>query len=587
MKTVNNAQIAETFENIAGLLEMKGEKVFTIRAYQRVARTIEGLPVELEQVVREGADLKVIPGIGQAISDKITQLVETGEMDFYERLRSEFPDTILEVMHVPGLGPKTTKRLWDELNITTVAGLEKGIEDGSVARLPRLGEKKAQAILKELVASRSKDDRVPIGRARPAADRVIATLTEQCPSIHRLEAAGSLRRYEETIGDIDLVCTAGDHEQVLQAFVDMPNVANVLGHGGTKASVVLSEGIQVDLRVVDDSQLGALLLYSTGNQQHNIRLREIAVKMGLSLNEYGLKDVETEEREEFEGEEGLYNRLGLQYVPPELRQGLTEIARARDNDIPELVELDDLRGDLHMHTDWSDGEDPMELMIAAAKDRGYDYIAITDHCAGRGVANGLKEDRLVKHNEELREIEKRIGGIKVLAGSEVDIRAAGTLDYSDEVLAELDWVVASVHSAMSQESDVMTDRIIRAMHSPHVDAIGHLSTRRIGARKPIEADFEAIFHAAAETGTALEINAAPARLDLKDVHIMRARELGVPLVISSDAHRVDRLDNQQYGVGIARRGWCEPAHILNTLPVTDFLNYLSLDKSERVKAFAA
>ncbi len=566
---------------------MKDEKVFTIRAYQRVARTIEGLPVELEQVVREGADLKVIPGIGQAISDKITQLVETGKMDFYERLRAEFPDTILEVMRVPGLGPKTTKRLWDELNITTVAALELGIKDGSVARLPRLGEKKAQAILKELESSRTKDDRVPIGRAWPAADRVIAALMEQCPSIHRLEAAGSLRRYEETIGDIDLVCTADNHEQVLQAFVDMPNVDHVLGHGPTKASLVLNEGIQVDLRVVDDSEMGALLVYFTGNQQHNIRLREIAVKMGLSLNEYGLKDVETEERQDFADEEALYNRLGLQYVPPELRQGLTEIARARDNDIPELVELGDLKGDLHMHTNWSDGEDPMEHMVAAAKARGYEYIAVTDHSGGRGVANGLKVDRLVKHREELRKVEKRIGGIKVLAGSEVDIRSVGTLDYADEVLAELDWVVASVHSAMNQDSEVMTARIIRAMHSPHVDAIGHLSTRRIGTRKPIEADFDAIFRAAAETGTALEINSAPARLDLKDVHIARARELGAPLVISSDAHRVERLRNQRYGIGIARRGWCEPHHILNTLPVADFLDYLNLDKSERVKALAA
>ena len=584
---MNNPQIAEIFENIAGLLEMQGESTFTVRAYQRVARTINHLPAELEQMVREKSDLKEIPGIGQAISDKITELVSSGKLEFYEELKAEFPDGILDVMHVPGVGPKTTKRLWKELGVESVPQLEQAIKDGKLADLPRMGKKTADNILREIQSSRTKDDRIPISRAMPASERLIAALTEQCPSIVRLEAAGSLRRVEETIGDIDLVCSATDPEQVLDALVNQPNVTQVLGHGGTKASVVLSEGIQVDLRVVEKGQFGALLQYFTGSQQHVVRLREHAGKMGLSVNEYGIKSVKSGKVEEFEDEESLYKRLGLQYIPPEVRQGIREIEIAKEQGIPRLVESGDVVGDLHVHTDWSDGRDPTEVMVAAARDLGHQYVAVTDHSVGRGIANGLTEERVDQHIAELEEIQGRMPDIKVLAGSEVDIRANGSLDYPDEVLDRLDWVVASVHSAMNQESEVMTERIIKAMHNPHVTAIGHLTTRMILKRKPIEADFEAIFKAAAETGTALEINASPDRLDLKDLHVNKARELGVALVISSDAHTVEMLENQRYGVAVARRGWCEAGHILNTRSTDEFMSYLSLKKSERTKAFAS
>ena len=584
---MNNAQIAETFENIAGLVEMKGEQRYTVVAYQRVARTIDNFPVELEQMVRDHEDLKEIPGIGKAIAQKITQLVETGKMDLYERLRSEFPHGILDVMRVPGVGPKTTKRLWDELGIATIAQLERAAEDGTLASLPRLGDKKAENILREVRISRTKDDRIPIARAMPAADRVIAALRSRCPGIHKLEAAGSLRRFEETIGDIDLVCTAGDPDKVLDAMVGLPNVSQVLAHGDTKVSVVLSEGIQVDLRVVEDRHFGALLQYFTGDKYHNIQLREHAVKMGLSLNEYGLTGENADGLEEFEDETSLYARLGLQYIPPELRRGQRELGEAKARAIPRLLELGDIKGDLHVHTDWSDGRDPMELMVAAARDRGYEYVAITDHSVGRGIAGGLTVERLEQHAALVREVDGRVGGIKVLAGSEVDIRADGSLDFSDEVLAGLDWVVASVHSGLGQEPDVITRRIIRAIRNPRVTAIGHPSGRMIGERRPIEADFEAIFSAAAETGTALEINASPERLDLKDAHIYRARELGVPLVIDSDAHTVEGLDNQRYGVAIARRGWCEPRHILNTLPLAEFTGRLARGEPSGRRELAA
>ena len=537
LKRMNNAQIAEVFENIAGLLEIKGERRFVVVSYQRAARTIDHLPTELEQMVREENDLTEIPGIGKAIAGKITQLATEGKMDFYEKLRAEFPNGILDVMRVPGVGPKSAKRLWEELDVTSVEALEAAASDGRLAALPRMGPKKAENILKEIAAARTKGDRVPISRALPAAERVIAALKERCPSIVRIEPAGSLRRFEETIGDIDVVCTATDPQHVLNALVELPNVAGVLAHGDKKSAVVLSEGVQVDLRVVDDSQFGALLQYFTGDKQHNIRLRELAVSQGLSVNEYGIKDSETGETESFTDESAMYARLGLQYIPPELRRGTDEIERARKRSIPKLVEVSDLKGDLHVHTEWSDGRDPTELMAVAARERGYEYVAITDHSAGRGIANGLSIERLKEHIHEIRQLEDRLGDIKLLAGSEVDIRADGTLDYPDDVLDELDWVVASVHSAMGQDAETMTARIIKAMRSPHVTAIGHLTTRMIGERKPIEADFEAIFQAAATTGTALEINASPRRLDLKDTHAHRARALGVPLVIDSDGPR--------------------------------------------------
>jgi DNA polymerase (family 10) len=584
---VNNPQVARIFEGIAGLLEIKGEQRFTVVAYQRVARTIDQLPTELDQMLRDGQDLKAIPGIGKAISQKISELVSTGKLDFFERLRSEFPDGILEVMRVPGVGPKTAKRLWDELGVTNVSQLEGAVLDGSLASLPRMGKRKADSILQAVASFEKSDDRMPIARAMPAAERVVEALKETCPGIDRLVVAGSLRRFEETIGNINLVCTAADHTEVLEAMAGLPNVAQVLSQGDDAASVMLSEGLVANLRVVEDARFGAVLQHLTGNRRHNGMLKERAVELGLTLDDHGITDNESGVLEEIAGEEALYARLGLQYITPELRVGLGEIDDAANGGLPRLVELSDLRGDLHVHSDWSDGREPLELMVAGAKDRGYGYVAITDHSAGRGIANGLTPGRLESHQSELRRVEAAIGGIRVLSGSEVDIRADGSLDYSDEVLATLDWVVASIHSGLGQPRDIMTARIIKAMHNPHVTAIGHLSARRLGERKGIDADFEAIFVAAATTGTVLEINASPERLDLRDSHIQRARELGVLLAIDSDAHTVERLANQRYGVGIARRARCEAHHIVNTLPTEAFLDFLSIEKSRRREALQA
>jgi DNA polymerase (family 10) len=584
---VNNPQVAEVFQGIAGLLEIKGEQRFTVVAYQRVARTIDKLPTELVQMLRDGQDLEAIPGIGKAISQKISELVSTGKLDFFERLRSEFPDGILEVMRFPGVGPKTAKRLWGELGVTSVAQLEGIILNGSLASLPRMGAKKAESILHALAAREARTDRLPIARAMPAAERVVEALREQCPGIDRLVVAGSLRRYEETIGDINLVCTSNSHADVLGALVALPNVTRVLDSGDPSASVMLSEGLVVKLRVVEDARFGSVLRHLTGSRRHNGILQEHAIQMGLFLNEHGITETSSGTLEEFASEESLYSKLGLEYIAPELRIGVVEIDAAGTPNLPRFVELTDLRGDLHVHSDWSDGRDPLELMVAGAKERGYGYVAITDHSAGRGIANGLTLERLEARQSELRRVEAAIGGIKVLSGSEVDIRTDGSLDYPDDVLATLDWVVASIHSGLNQPRDTMTARIIRAMQNPHVTAIGHLSARMLGEHKGIDDDFEAIFVAAAETGTILEINASPERLDLRDSHIRRAMELGVVMAIDSDTHTVERLDNQRYGVAIARRAWCEAHHIVNTLPTKAFMDFLSVEKSRRREALQA
>ena len=583
---MNNSQIAEVFENIAGLLQMREESSFTIRAYQKAARTIDRHPVELEQMVSDEENLQEISGIGKAISEKITELVNTGSLEYFERLKKEFPPGIFDLMNVPGLGPKTTVRVWKELGITTLDELEQGIADGRLASLPRMGKKSAENILRHIQYVRNKDTRMPIARALRISSQLVATLRESCPHIDRLVVAGSLRRFEETIGDIDLVCTSDSPSHVMDALVNLPNVADVLGRGDTKTSVLLNDGIQIDLRVVENSKFGSMLQHFTGSVDHNVQMRDHANRMGLSLSEYGVTNLSTGVIEDFADEESFYQRLGLQFVAPELRSGSGEIQDALESRIPVLLSESDIKGDLHLHTDWSDGRDPMDVMVAAAKERGLRYIAVTDHSVGRGIANGLSIDRLLNHMQSLETLQAQIGDIKLLRGTEMDIRADGSLDYPDEVLAQLDWVIGSIHSAMNQDSATMTARIIKAMQNPYVSVIGHLTTRLIGERQPIEADFEAIFRAALDTGTALEINASPERLDLKDTHIRRAREMGVPLVVNTDAHTFESLDNMQHGVANARRGWCEARHILNTLSTEDFMEYLKTPKPERTRMFS-
>ncbi|MDY6918413.1 MAG: DNA polymerase/3'-5' exonuclease PolX, partial [Chloroflexota bacterium] len=495
-------------------------------------------------------------------------------LKYYDELRAEFPEGISTLLDLPGVGPRTAMRLTKELGVRNVDDLEAAIADGRVAAMPRLGEKAAENILRQVWAMRSKERRIPIGEALPVVEEIMEQLREQ-PGLRNLMPAGSLRRFRETVGDIDLMGSADDREGAIDAFASLPQVKEVLAQGDTKASVLVAGDLQIDIRLVAHDSFGSLLQYFTGSKQHNIVLRERAVRHKLKLSEYGITDVETGVLEKFATEEAFYDRLGLQFIPPEVREGGLEVGLAERHAIPRLVESGDIRGDLHVHTDWSDGHDTIEAMARAAREKGYEYLAITDHSSGRGVARGLNVDRLRKQMAEIKALNEGMDGFRVLTGIEVDIRADGTLDLPDEVLAELDIVIAAVHSAMNQSEDRMTERVMRAVRNPHVDVLAHPTCRLLGEREPVMVDMEAVFRAAAETKTALEINAMPSRLDLKDTHVSRARELGVTLVISTDAHRVAHLDLMRFGVGVARRGWCEAQHVLNTRPAGDVEAFLS------------
>ena len=581
---LTNEHIAELFENMGSLLEMKGDTIFKIRAYQRAARTIEQLSSPLAQAVENGEDLTKIPGVGKAISEKIVEFIGTGQVAAYQRLLEELPPGVLDLKDIPGIGPKTAVAIGVELGISTVEGVAEAAADGRLAGLPRMGQKAADSILRHIEAFQAIGSRTPIGQALPIAEEVIAALRKQCPEIGPLFPAGSLRRWEETIGDIDLIGIAPDPEAVGDALVALPMIKDVLVRGPKKTSVVVESGMQIDLRIGEPGTFGALLQYFTGSQQHNIRLRDYANRKGLSLNEYGITNTETGKVEKFADEEGFYARLGLPWMPPELRTGVYELDAGLADSLPRLIEATDLKGDLHLHSEWSDGNDPIELMIEAAVSQGYEYMALTDHSASLGVANGLTNERLESQISLLRSMQKNYD-ITILCGSECDIRANGDMDYPDEILAQLDWVVASVHSAMGQDQATMTARMIKAMEHPSVTIIGHLTTRLLGQRKPVEFDLEAVLQAARDTGTALEINASPERLDLKDTHAYRARELGVPLVINTDSHHHTHLDKRRFGVAVARRAWCRPEDILNTMSREEFLEVIRTPKPERLSVF--
>lgn len=569
---MKNSEVAKVFADIADLLELKNENPFKIRAYQKVVRSIEHLPVEVEQLVAEDR-LREVSGVGEAITEKITELITTGKLDYYEKLKAEFPKGISALLTIPGVGPKTAMLLSQELDIKSVDELEAAILDGRVASLYRMGDKTAENISHQIQALRRKDQRIPIGEALPVVEDILAGL-KNLPGLKNLTPAGSLRRFRETVGDIDLMGTADKAVEVIQTFTSLPQVREVLASGTTKASVIVSGGLQVDLRIVEHDSFGSTLQYFTGSKQHNINLRERAHRMGLKLSEYGITVVVTEELEKFASEEAFYQRQGLEFIPPEIREGQQEIERAERGTIPTLVELSDIKGDLHVHTDWSDGHDSIGALALAARALGYEYLGIADHSSGRGIAHGLDTERIRQQMIQIKELNQKISGIHIFTGMEVDIRADGSLDIPDELLAELDIVTAAVHSGLNQDEEQMTKRIIRAIENPNVDVLAHPTCRLLSDRESVAVDMEAVFRAAAKTNTVLEINAMPSRLDLKDVHAYRARELGIKLIINTDAHSTEHLEFMRFGIVVARRGWCEAQDILNTRPLAELMTYL-------------
>lgn len=562
---MDNAQVAEVFERIADLLELQGENIFRIRAYREAARQIANLPASIEEMWRSNR-LQEIPGVGQAIAEKIDELLATGRLRYLEELEARFPPGLVEMMRIPGVGPKRAMALFEKLGVSSVDELEQAAREGHVRTIPGFGVKTEQNILAGIARWRQHSARLPLGRALPQAEQVIELLRDH-PAVQRISYAGSLRRMADTIGDIDILVASDRPAEVTDAFTSLQIVREVLAHGTTRASIVTDRGLQVDLRVVEPLQWGAALQYFTGSKAHNIKLREIAQRRGLKINEYGIFKLETDERLGGAEEEDIYRALGMAIPPPELREDRGEIEAALAGTLPRLVTLEDLQGDLHAHSIWSDGNASIEQMARAAQAAGLRYVALTDHSQGLGIARGLSPERVLARLEELRAVQQRLPGMRILNGTEVDIRADGSLDYDDAVLASFDWVVASVHSGFNQTREQMTQRIIAAMRNPYVDAIGHPSGRIIGRRESYEVDIEAIVAAAVETGTALEIDSSPDRLDLSDIHARLARDRGAKIVVNTDAHSPANFSFLRYGVATARRAWLGPEHVLNTLPV--------------------
>ncbi len=570
---MKNEELALVFEDIADLLAIKGESVYRVNAYRRAAETLRDLGQEAEVLWREGR-LTEVPGIGGAIAGKIDELLRSGRLEFYERLKEEVPSELLSLLQIPDVGPKKAALFWKELGITSVDALEAAAREGRLRRLPGMGARSEQRILENIEAwKRRQTGRVLLGRALPVAERFLDRLRDM-PHVAAAEPAGSLRRMRETVGDLDLVVASEEPERVMQALAGFEEVERIRGMGATKASVELKEGLRMQVWVHPPERFGSAWQYATGSQAHNIRLREIALTQGLSLSEHGFRRERGEEvlcREEAE----VYQVLALPWIPPELREDRGEIEAAQEGRLPRLVEESDLRGELHAHTDWSDGAAPILEMARAALALGMEYLVITDHSQSLGVASGLTPERLKEQRRAIEEAQEQLGtGLRLLQGAEVEILADGRLDFPDEVLAELDLVIASLHTSLRQPREQVTRRLLGAIQNPHVDVIGHPSGRLLGRREGADLDLEAVLRAAAEHQVALEINANPERLDLSDVMARRAMDLGCLLAVNTDAHRPEHFRLRRFGIGVARRGWVVKERVINAWPLEQLLEWL-------------
>ncbi|MCB0163684.1 MAG: DNA polymerase/3'-5' exonuclease PolX [Anaerolineae bacterium] len=566
MPRYSNQEVAKLFANIGDLLEIKGENRFKILAYRKAADNIAGLGQDLFDLWESGQDLRKIEGIGQAIADKSAELFSTGRLAFWEKLIAEVPESLVEVLNIPDVGPKLAKSMWEELGLTTVAEVKAAAQAGRLQTLPRMGAKSEARILASIEAlERRETGRVHLGIAWPLAKQMVAVLNN-LPDALKVEVAGSLRRMRETIGDLDFLVVTENPQPIMAAFKELADVQEVIAAGETKTSVRFKNGLQADLRCLEPARWGTALQYFTGSQAHNVKVRELAQKQGYSLNEYALTRESDGEKLTFDNEAALYEFLGLDYISPLLREDRGEIKAAQNHRLPALLTVDDIKGEVHCHSTWSDGAHSIEAMARAALGRGYEYLVISDHSQSLGIANGLTPERLRQQRREIDEVQARLPGIRLLQGTEMEIKADGTLDFADEVLAELDFVVASVHTGLRQDRETLTRRTLAAINNPYVHLIGHPSGRLLTQREAGDFDMEAIMAAAAATGTALEINASPERLDLSNAHVRRAVELGVKLMINCDAHHTDGFENLRFGVATANRGWATAETILNTRP---------------------
>lgn len=574
---MENREIAKILSETADLMEIAAEDGFRIRSYRNAASAIESYP-ESVLAMLGSPDKKVtdIPGIGKGIATVLEELAERGSFERRDKLLAKYPPTALELLKIQGLGPKSVALLFEHLRVTTIDDLERVCREHKLSELPRMGAKLEEKVLRSIAAYRTSAGRFLMSFAQQTAEELTAYLLE-LPCVEKVQHAGSLRRGKETAGDLDLLATVSDEGAALRHFVQHPKVHEVLAHGENKASVRFGlEGIQVDLRTLPAANYGAALQYFTGSKEHNVHLRQRALKMGLTLNEYGLSKLDTGEIVASRTEEEIYAKLGLAWIPPELRENTGEIDAAESGQLPALLELSDIRGDLHMHTRETDGRATLEEMAELARNAGYEYIAITDHSKALAMANGLDEARVMKFAERVRRLNEEGNlGIHIFSGIECDILRDGKMDLDDSALAELDFVIGSVHSHMNLTSAEMTDRMLAAIANPHVRAIGHPTGRILMHREPYPFDFERIATACAESGVWLEINASPERLDIHGPLLRSAKSKGVKFVISTDAHHPKHLGNMRYGVVTARRGWLTKEDVVNTAPASQFRDLLA------------
>lgn len=573
---MKNFEVAFIFYDIADILEIKGENFFKIRAYRKAAHTIENLPMDVKELAGESR-LQEIEGIGKALEEKIREIINTGTCRYYEELKKDFPRGLVEMLKIPGLGAKKIKVIYDNLGISSIEELEKAARAHKIRELPGMGVKTEQSILKGIQTLKGQGDRVQLAIALPVANRIMGILSGM-KEVSKVAIAGSLRRRKEMVKDIDIVVATEAAETLVENFLKLPIISRVLAEGLSKVSVVLNAGIQVDLRLVKPQEFYSALQHFTGSKEHNTKLRSLALKMGYKLNEYGIFEKEGDGVFCPKSETELYSKLDMPYIIPELREDRGEIEAALQDGLPDLVKLEDIRGDLHLHSDFSDGVSSIEEMVKKAKELGYEYIAITDHSKSLKVARGLDESRLRQQLELIKGINERVKGIRILTGIEVDILPDGSLDFDDDILKELDVVIASIHSGFKQDKTTITSRIVNACHNRYVNIIAHPTGRLLGRREPYDVDMDEVFEAAAKTGTVLEINSSPDRLDLNDVNVKRAAEMGIKIAINTDAHGTEALSDMMYGVWVARRGWLAAENIINTYSLEQLLEFLKVMK---------
>lgn len=579
---MTNAEIAAALEELGILYELDGAVKYRVLAYSTAAKAIRESPVSVAELAAQGRATEV-PGVGKTLAEKIDALIATGEIPAAVKLKAKFPPTLIEVTRVPGVGPKTARRLFEELEICSMEDLKAAAEGERVRHVKGLGPKAEENILAALERLGEPGEgpgRLLLSKVKPIAEELAEALREH-PAANRVEVAGSVRRWAETCKDIDVIATAEEPTALAEHLAGHPLIAAAGTPGPNRVRAQTHNGISVDLRIVPPAAFGNLLQHFTGSQAHNVQLREEAVARGLSVSEHGITETESGEVETCETEAAVYKRLGYDYIEPELREGRGELKAAREGKLPQLVELGDVKGDLHSHTTLSDGRNSIAEMAEAARDRGYEYLAITDHSASHGFGDHVTAERLWERIEEIRAWNKGQNkdnkGFRLLAGSEINIGLDGSLDYPEDLVAALDWVVASVHTSFNVSEKQMTERVVTAIENPNVDCIGHLTGRLIGRREPYGIDVEAVAEAAARTGTTIEINGNPNRRDLSDLHARLAAQAGVKIVLNTDAHGVDTLDNMAYAVATARRAWLTAADVANTRRWADFKKLLKKD----------